>query len=35
MAKDKEEEELFHVPIYIEKYRIKLGDFHAHNLTKI
>lgn len=35
MAKDTEAEELFHVPIYTEKYQIKLGAFHAHKLTKM
>lgn len=35
MAKDKEAEALFRVPIYIETHEIKLGAFHARNLTKM
>lgn len=35
MAKEKEAEALFHVPIYIETDQIKLGALHAHNLTEM
>lgn len=35
MAKDKEAEALFCVPIYIETHEIKLGAFHAHNLKDV
>lgn len=35
LAMAKEAEALLHVPIYIETDEIKLGAFHAHNLTKM